>query len=267
MRKRSLKDARIIITGASSGIGKALACRMAAESARIGLVARNRDHLVEVATRIAKLYPRDHKPLVYACDVSRMQSVSEFIHDFNRNYGGIDILINNAGTGVYGDVERTMISDFNQVMDVNFYGAANCMLKALPALKKTGGVIINITSVAAMYGVPYLGAYSASKAALVALSQSLRAELSDSGVSIMIVYPGYTQTAFFDHEKKVGGARRPRGHFMSPDKVANAISMAIIHGREELVLSKEGKALTISQRFLPWLVDIAMARIAQRLRV
>jgi short-subunit dehydrogenase len=118
-----------------------------------------------------------------------------------------------------------------------------------------------------MYGVPYLGAYSASKAALVALSQSLRAELWQSGVSIIIVYPGYTQTAFFDHEKKVGGARRPRGPFMSPDKVALAILNAIIHGKEDLVLSLEGKALSFSQRFLPWLVDIGMARIAQKLRV
>jgi short-subunit dehydrogenase len=267
MKKRLLKDTRIIITGASSGIGRALACRMAAEGARLGLVARNRDHLVEVSDHLAKIYPRDQKPLVFACDVSRMLSVSKFIRDFDRHFGGIDIVINNAGTGVYGIVERTMIKDFNRVMAVNYYGAANCMLKALPALKKTGGLIVNITSVAAMYGVPYLGAYSASKAALVALSQSLRAELSHSGVSIMIVYPGYTQTAFFDHEKKVGGARRPKGHFMSPDKVAEAISKAIIHGRKDLVLSAEGKALTISQRLLPWLVDIAMARIAQRLKV
>jgi short-subunit dehydrogenase len=267
MKKRLLNDARIIITGASSGIGRALAYRMAAEGARIGLVARNRGRLVEVAEDIAKLYPVGPKPLVYSCDVGRMLSVSKLVRDFDLHYGGIDILINNAGTGVYGDVEKTTMKDFNMVMAVNYYGAANCMLKTLPVMKKMGGVIVNITSVAARYGVPYLGAYGASKAALVALSQSLRAELSQSGVSIMIVYPGYTQTAFFDHEKKVGGARRPRGPFMSPEKVAQAISNAMIHGKDDLVLSREGKALTFSQRFLPWLVDIGMARIAQKLRV
>jgi len=267
MKKRLLKDARIIITGASSGIGRALACRMAAEGSRIGLVARNRQHLVEVARHITRLYPLSPKPLVYPCDVSKMSSVSKLVLDFNRHHGGIDIVINNAGTGVYGDVEKTSIKDFNMIMAVNYYGAANCMLKALPVLKETGGLIVNITSVAAMYGVPYLGAYGASKAALVALSQSLRAELSESDVSIMIVFPGYTQTAFFDHEKKVGSARRPRGPYMSPDKVAQAIVNAIIHGKEDLVLSIEGKALSFSQRFLPWLIDIGMARIAQKLRV
>ena len=266
MKKRLLKNARIIITGASSGIGRALACRLAAEGARIGLVARNRNHLLKVADHIAKLYPSGPRPLIFSCDVSRMPSVSKLVRDFNRHFGGIDILINNAGAGVYGDVEKTTMKDFNMVMAVNYYGAANCMLKALPAIKKTRGVIVNITSVAAMYGVPYLGAYGASKAALVALSQSLRAELSQSGISIMIVYPGYTQTAFFDHEKKVGGARRPKGPFMSPEKVAQAISNAIIQGKEDLVLSMEGKALTLSQRFLPWLVDISMAKIAQNLK-
>ena len=267
MKKRILKQARTIITGASSGIGRALACRMAAEGARLGLVARNRCQLLELADRITKLYPDGPKPLVYPCDVNNMPAVSKLVGDFILYYGGIDILINNAGTGVYGDVEKTTLKDFNMVMAVNYYGAANLMLKALPVIKKAEGLIVNITSVAALYGVPYLGAYGASKAALVALSQSLRAELSRSGVSVMIVYPGYTQTAFFDHEKKAGGARRPEGPFMSPEKVARAITKAIIHGKDDLVLSLEGKALKFSQRFLPWLVDIGMARIAKKLKV
>ena len=267
MKKRSLRDARVIITGASSGIGKALAYWMARRGAKTGLVARNRHHLKKVADHIAKLYPMAPKPLVYPCDVSRVPAVSKLVRNFERYHGGIDILINNAGTGVYGDVEKTPMKDFNMVMAVNYYGAANCMLKVLPGMKRKGGVIVNVTSVAALYGVPYLGAYGASKAALVALSQSLRAELSQSDVSIMIVYPGYTETAFFDHEKKVGGARRPKGPFMSADKVAQAICDGIIHGKEDLILSMEGKALTFSQRFMPWLVDIGMAKIAQKLRV
>jgi len=89
MKKRFLNDARIIITGASSGIGRALAYRMAGEGARIGLVARNRRHLLEVAGHIVKLYPVGPKPLVYSCDVSRMPSVSKLILDFERHYGGI----------------------------------------------------------------------------------------------------------------------------------------------------------------------------------
>jgi short-subunit dehydrogenase len=133
-------------------------------------------------------------------------------------------------------------------------------------MKETGkGLIINIASVAAMHGIPYAGAYSASKAALVALSQSFRAELAKSGISIMIVYPGYTQTNFFKIEKKVGGARRPTGPYTPVTKVARSIIKAIESERLDLVLSLGGKALRFSQSLMPWLAERVMQRIAYKL--
>jgi short-subunit dehydrogenase len=141
------------------------------------------------------------------------------------------------------------------------------MMEALPFLKQAEkGLVINIASVAAKHGVPYLGAYGASKAALAVVSQSFRTELKESGVSLMVVYPSYTQTDFFKNEKKVGGARRFHGPYASPLNVARAIVRAAESGKKNLVLSLEGKALTISQSVFPRLVEKVMDRIAYKLR-
>jgi short-subunit dehydrogenase len=128
------------------------------------------------------------------------------------------------------------------------------------------GLIVNIASVAAKHGVPYLGAYCAGKAAFTTLSQSLRAELSGSGISVIIVYPGYTQTEFFAKEKHVGGGRRPDGPFESPERVAQKIIRGIERDKKEIVLSMEGKIMSAIQGILPRIVDKAMERIAHRLR-
>lgn len=262
-----IRDLRVLITGASSGIGKALAFEFANKGARLTIASRSFDSLKKVADELEDAFPGIQAPLAVACDVSNRENVNQLIKRCEDHWGSIDILINNAGTGVYGYSEMTALEDFRSVMEVNFFGAVHCILSALPLLKKNGrGLIVNISSVAAVYGVPYLGAYSASKAALVTLGQSLRAELGGNGVSIMNVYPGYTQTGFFKKEKKVGGAHRPPGPYVSPQRVAKAIVRAIKKEKQELVLSLGGKMLALSRSFLPWLVKRAMKRIADKLR-
>lgn len=262
-----IRDLRVLITGASSGIGKALAFEFADKGARLAMTSRSVDSLRKVADELEDTFPGIQAPLVVACDVADREDVSQLIKRCEDHFGGIDILINNAGTGVYGYSEMTTVEDFRSVMEVNFFGAIHCILEVLPLLKKERkGQIVNISSVAAMYGVPYLGAYSASKAALVALGQSLRAELAGSGVLIMNVYPGYTLTGFFEKEKKVGGAHRPPGPYVSPQRVAKNIVRAIKKEKQELVLSLGGKTLALSRSFMPWLVKMAMKRIAYKLR-
>ncbi|MCK4431162.1 MAG: SDR family oxidoreductase [Candidatus Aminicenantes bacterium] len=262
-----IKGSRVLITGASSGIGKAMAFELADRGAKLAITSRRFNNLRKVAEDIGYAFPDLPAPIVIPCDVTGMENVERLVKSCVDHFGGIDILINNAGIGVYGDTERTTLDDFHLVMEVNFFGAVNCVLEVLPLMKKNGkGLIVNIASVAAKHGVPYLGAYSASKAALVALSQSLRAELSNSDISIMIVYPGYTQTDFFAKEKKVGGAHRPPGPYTSVQKVAKTIVRAIESEKQDLVLSLEGKALTFSQSLMPWLVERAMERIAYKLR-
>lgn len=262
-----IRDARVMITGASSGIGKAVAFECAAKGAKLTLASRNYNRLRQAAEEIRSAFPEIEAPLVIPCDVTDKKDVKRLIEGSADRFGGIDILLNNAGLGVYGDVEKTTIEDFRSVMEANFFGAVHCIFEALPFMKEAGkGLIVNIASLAAKHGVPYLGAYSASKAALAALSQSLRAELSNKAISIMIVYPGYTQTDFFRKEKNVGGARRPPGPYASSRGVARAVIRAIEREKRELVLSKEGKALSLFEGLWPWFVEVAMKRIANKLR-
>lgn len=261
-----IDGSRVLITGASSGIGRATSIELAKRGAILALTARRLKTLRKVSDEIKDAFPDVQAPLSIPCDVSDKEDAIRLVKRCVDYLGGIDILINNAGIGVYGNTEMTTLEDFRSVMEVNFFGSVNCILEVLPHMKEMGkGLIINIASVAAKHGVPYLGAYSASKAALVALSQSLRAELAKSGISIMIVYPGYTQTDFFKNEKKVGGAHRPAGPYAPARKVARAIIKAIESERLDLVLSFGGNALKFSQSLMPWLVERTMQRIAYKL--
>jgi short-subunit dehydrogenase len=262
-----LAGKRVLITGASSGLGRELSFEFARKGAVIAIASRRVRRLETVAQEITRLYPQAAGPLIECCDVTDRDSVGRMIGACADHFGGLDILVNNAGIGVYGDTDRTELEDFRAVMEVNFFGALHCIFEALPYLRKTGsGLIVNIASAAAIHGVPYLAAYGASKAALAAAGQSLRAELSPSGVSVMVVYPGYTDTAFFVHEKNVGGAVRPRKRYTPADKVARTIVKAIEHQKCELVLSPEGRALSLALRYFPGLVERAMSRIAVNLR-
>lgn len=262
-----IKGLRVLITGASSGIGKAIALELARRGAELTLASRRFIFLKEVAEEIQSTFPDAFRPLVVRCDITDRQEVKRLVEKSVRRWGGIDVLVNNAGIGVYGDTEFTTLDDFRAVMEVNFFGAVQCLQEILPFMKRTKrGLIVNITSVAGKHGVPYLGAYGASKAALSVLGQSLRAELSDSGVSVMNVYPSYTQTDFFRNEKKVGGARRPNGPYASPQKVARAVVRAVKSRKRNLVLSLEGKVLILTQGLFPGLVEKAMDWIAHKLR-
>jgi short-subunit dehydrogenase len=262
-----IRGKRVLITGASSGIGKALALALGKKGAVLALAARRTDRLEHVAVEISTACSHLPKPLVFYCDVANKENVIWLVERSIERMGGIDILVNNAGIGVYGSTAKTSVSDIRRILDVNFFGAVHCILEVLPHMTKKGeGHIVNIASVAAKHGVPYLGAYGAGKAALVALSQSLRAELSGSGISVSVVYPGYTQTEFFAKEKHVGGGRRPAWPYESPEKVAKNIIRKIEKNKQEIVLSLEGKVLSAVQGILPRIVDLAMERIAHRLR-
>jgi len=261
-----IDGSRVLITGASSGIGKATSIELAKRGAILALTARRLKALRKVSDEIKDAFPEAQAPLSIPSDVSDKEDVGRLVKKCVDYLGGIDILINNAGIGVYGNTEMTALEDFRSVMEVNFFGSLHCILEVLPRMKEIGkGLVVNVASVAAMHGVPYMGAYSASKAALVALSQSLRAELAKSGISMMIIYPGYTQADFFKNEKRVGGAHRPAGPYAPATKVARAIIKAIESERSDLVLSLAGKALKFSKSLMPWLAERAMQRIAYKL--
>lgn len=261
-----LKNKKILITGASSGIGRALASGLAEKGVELVLTARDSRKLKNVADMIQNNHPDIPKIKFIPCNLSDMQEINKLFIQCRKNQYNIDILINNAGIGVYGEIESTTIDDFKETMNVNYFGAVQCMLEVLPSMiERREGMIVNICSVAAIHGVPYLGAYGASKAALMSISQSIRAELSKSGISIMVVYPGYTETDFFIHEKKVGKAFRPKGPYAPVEIVAGEIIHAIENKSEEHILTFEGKALAATKVFFPGIVRRAMKKIAENL--
>jgi short-subunit dehydrogenase len=146
----------------------------------------------------------------YPADVSDIAQVRAMRSLLARHFGSIDILVNNAGISAFGDAGRTSLEDYHDIMAVNFFGALHCMRETLPfMLRRESGLIVNVATVAALHGVPYLAAYGASKAALVSLSESLRAELHGTGVGVMIVYPTPRRRSAARTDRR--GATRRRG--------------------------------------------------------
>jgi short-subunit dehydrogenase len=263
-----IEGRRTVITGASSGIGMWLAAAVAEKRGALVLAARRLEPLERVAERLRVSFPDAPAPVVFPCDVRDGFAVRQLIRFARERAGGVDILINNAGAALYGLTSRTSPDDFRAQFDTNFFGPLYAVLEVIPEMERAGGgMIVNVASVAGLYGVPYLAAYGASKAALAVLGESLRAELATSGIRVLNVYPGYTRTEIFEREKRVGGARRPPGRYTPADRVALAIVRAIEAEKPELVLSTEGKVLARLRGVAPRTVDRAMRRIASRLRV
>lgn len=261
-----IDGSRVIVTGASSGIGRALAIALAQRGAVLTLAARRREKLEEVVREVAERFPSSQIPVAVPCDVSNAADVAVLVGGAVERLGSVDVLVNNAGISVFGEEARTSVDDYRELMSVNFFGALHSMREVLPFMRRQGsGLIVNIASVAALYGVPYLAAYCASKAALVALSQSLRAELSGSGVGVMVVYPGYTETEIFEREKRVGGARRPPGKYASAADVAEAATRAIEADARDVYMTVRGRALSVLRGLAPPIVERAMRNIAREL--
>ena len=261
-----IEHSRILITGASSGIGRALAFELADRGARLILAARHYDRLRSVEEEINRRHRPDTAHAV-PCDVSLEECTGLLARTCVERWCGLDILINNAGIGLYGETERATVDDLRAVWETNFLGAMNTISATLPMLRESGkGMIVNISSVAALYGVPFLGVYGASKAALASISQSLRAELARDGISVLIAYLDYTETGIFEAEKKVGGAHRPPGPYEPADRVARSIATAIEREKSKLVNSFRGRTLAIARDLAPRFVHRTMFNLSEALR-
>ena len=213
-----------IITGASSGIGKAVALHMASNNYNIVLVARKKEGLHQVEQELAKYKV---SVLIRECDVTKVVQVHETIQHTIKIFGRIDALVNCAGYGVYGPLETMRLEDINGQILTNYFGTVLFIKETLSKLKESKGVIVNIASIAGLVGVPNLAAYSASKHAVVGLSESLRIELNGTGVTVCCVCPGKVKTNFFTHEsfKEVDWAQDDSG--IIPSVVARVVDKAI----------------------------------------
>ena len=191
------KNKVVLITGASSGIGKESAIEFAKLGANIILVSRTKEKLEQVANELKKF---NVTILVCQCDVSKKDQVKEMSKTVLEKFDSIDILVNNAGFAIYGSVYDLSIDDIESQMETNYFGMVYCIKYFLPLmLEKKSGHIVNVASVAASFGLPGIASYCASKFAMLGFSEGLKHELKNSGVGITVVSPIMVRTNFFEH--------------------------------------------------------------------
>jgi short-subunit dehydrogenase len=248
----------IVITGASSGIGRQTALALASSDVQLVLAARRRGLLEELQTEIVG---RGGHAAINVTDLRVREDIERLVAVCNREYGRIDILINNAGFGYFGTVEHMAPELMDEILAVNFIAPVIAIQAVLPIMRaQRSGHIINVSSVAGRRGLPLSGIYSATKFALNGISEAMRVELRDAGIHISVVYPVATATPFFDVVQKgdVDGRFKPVGYVQPAEKVANCIVRCIRRPRSEVYPYWPGRLLVWANAFLPSLIDRAM---------
>ena len=193
----SFRGKTVVITGASSGIGAASCIEFAKRGANLALVARRKEKLEELEKTLAEFGIRT---LVCECDVSDKTQVEKMSSLVMEQFGGIDVLVNNAGFAIYGTVSALTIEEIESQMETNYFGMVYCTKNFLPKmLGQKSGHIVNVASVAASFGLPGIAPYCASKFAMLGFSEGLKHELKGTGVGITVVSPIMVKTSFFDH--------------------------------------------------------------------
>jgi NAD(P)-dependent dehydrogenase (short-subunit alcohol dehydrogenase family) len=190
----SLENKTVLVTGASTGIGAALAEGFAARGATIGICARREDRLAEVLERIRVHAPKSRS---WTIDLSDLDAIAGFAATVEQELGGVDVLVNNAGIPKRRHVTRLDPETVESVMRINYFSPVRLTLALLPGLIARGGRIVNLSSVAARLGPPIEGAYAASKAAMTAFSECMAVDLRDTDVRVHIVNPGVIDTELF----------------------------------------------------------------------
>jgi NAD(P)-dependent dehydrogenase (short-subunit alcohol dehydrogenase family) len=190
----SIDGKHVLVTGASSGIGAALAEGFARRGAVVGICARRADRLDETLTRIREHSPRSQ---AWTADLADLDAISGFAADVERDLDGVDVLVNNAGIPKRRHVTRLTPDEVEAVMRINYFSPVRLTLALLPGLIKRSGRIVNISSVAARLGPPIEAAYAASKAAITAFSECMAVDLRDTDVQVHVVNPGVLDTELF----------------------------------------------------------------------
>jgi short-subunit dehydrogenase len=261
---RNLEGRRILITGASSGIGRALAEQLAAAGARLVLAARSEERLQEVAASL-KRPARD--VLVVPTDVTRDEDRQHVLEQAVADLGGLDVLINNAGVASWAHFAESSEAILRQVMEVNFFAPAELIRKAIPILVQgEQPAVVNVASMCGRRAMPAWTEYSASKYALCGLTEALRGELARFDIDILLIVPGLTRSGMPEHFlRSEGRAKIAFDDGMPPEKVAAQIVRSLRRNRTETVIGRDARWILRVNRFFPRLVDYLLARKVRKL--
>jgi short-subunit dehydrogenase len=255
----SLQNKKVLITGASVGIGLATAIRFAEEGANVWALARNRERLEELSKQEGG--PPRMVPIV--ADVSDGPGMEETCNQILTELGTPDVIVANAGIGLDASFENTSDEDLAHVFEVNVFGLVRTIRPFVAGMVERGdGRIILVSSVIGKRGIPNYSAYCGSKFALDGIAEALRSELFRSGVKVGVVYPSSTQTEFHNRLKRKGtGQKQKRLTRHSADSVARAIVKTARSGRRSMILSVEGKFLHYANRHMPAILDRILAKV------
>lgn len=259
---KEFKDKVIVITGSSMGIGKSLAQQLLEAGANVVLNGRNNQRLEKAIEEFQSL---GFKVTGFSGDVSNLNDCRQIIDQTLQLFGRIDLLINNAGVNMLGRFDETAPEKLSMVMDINFTGSAYMTRLSLDALKATKGGVLFVSSAAGIHGLPQYGLYSASKMALQALAESLKAELAGTGVYVGIAYVGITENEQGKTIYNVKGEKIPKqtvqAFGVQPiHEVATGILLMIRRRRFKKVFSVIGKINAAMKRLAPGLVQLLLTR-------
>jgi len=250
------------VTGASAGIGRAVALELARRGADVAVSARRIERLEALAAEIGKL---GRRALAVACDVTHEDEIRKAAARVREVFGRLDVAVANAGFGVSGRIETLSADDWRRQLETNVIGVAITAREALPALRETRGRLALVGSVSGMLATPGSGAYCASKYAVRAIGQTLSLELHGSGVSCTTLHPGFvaSEIAQVDnrgvfHPERTD--RRPARLMWPTERAARVMVEAIRRRRREVVFTGHGRAAAFLGRHAPGLVHLAMTR-------
>ncbi len=265
-QRRQIEGLRILITGASQGIGRAMALEAARRGAKVLAVARSDELLAELA-REAEAAKRPL--LTVRADVTDPADREKMADEARRMFGGLDVLVNNAGIGATGHFADASPERLRKIFEVNFFGVTETTRVCLPLLRHGDRpAILNISSIAGRRGIPARSEYSASKFAVQGFSEALRAELAKDGIDVLLVNPGLTQTNF-SHNMLEQKAKIRMDHLrgMTAERAATLCLDALARGKNEVTLTFKGWLLVMVCRFLPRLADrIARKKVRELFR-
>ncbi len=257
--KRELQRSRTLITGASSGIGRCLAQQLAAVGSRVAVVARSAEKLEEL---VRSIEAQDGEAIAIPADVTVEADRRRMLDTVTDHFGGLDVLINNAGVGSWGHFGDSTEGILRQIMEVNFFAAAELCRLALPLLTEGNQpAVVNVASMCGRRAMPAWSEYSASKFALCGLTEALRGELARFEIDVLLIVPGLTRNGLSRHLlRNSGRANIAFDEGMPPEHVAREIAQALRNNRTETVIGRDARWMLRVNRFLPRLVDRLLAR-------
>lgn len=263
-KKSKFKDKVVIITGASSGIGRTTALEFAREGAKTVLVSRPADKLGGVADEIRCFNPN---VLVVPTDVSDAGQVHQMVKTVLSEFGRIDVLFNNAGSSYVGRVEdENFIENVKKMMDVDYFGTVYTTKEVLPVMQKqASGHIMNMSSVVGKKAFPHFGGYSSAMHAISAFTDSLRQELSGSEINVSIIHPTLTQTSLLEHVRPEDMPPPFRGMTpISVELVAKAVVNGVYYNQARIIVLFQPRLLLLADSISPHIGDLIVKLLSNK---